>query len=406
MTHESARTSPEVSPTVEARLQAVEAQVHALQMALRQARALFHDAPQAALLVNAQGRIVETNAQATALFGSTAALLQGRPLLNLFPPTAHSACTALLERVFHHRSPEGAELQLVGAGGQVLEVLVAAALHPSEGQEPLCQLMLTDVTAFKAAHQVLLDATQAQERDIQLLTVKLRQLGEEFRNVMLLSEGELSTTLTRAQNFLTLYERQSDLDERRRSLRNVTTAVQQTQGLLDSLKQYMQARTIRARPQHVNLNRVIREVLKDTADLRLDRDVQVSHMPLPSVVGDSRVLHIILHEYVANALKFTRVRSQARLHVLVKETDTEHWTGVEDNGVGFNMRQKEQVFDLFSRLHPSELYEGTGLGLAVVRSLCERFGGRAWAEGKVNQGATFWLAWPKTPHSDGITGVS
>lgn len=182
--------------------------------------------------------------------------------------------------------------------------------------------------------------------------------------------------------------------------------MQQTQGLLDSLKQYMQARTIRARPQHVNLNRVIREVLKDTADLRLDRDVQVSHMPLPSVVGDSRVLHIILHEYVANALKFTRVRSQARLHVLVKETDTEHWIGVEDNGVGFNMRQKEQVFDLFSRLHPSELYEGTGLGLAVVRSLCERFGGRAWAEGKVDQGATFWLAWPKTPHSDGITGVS
>jgi len=253
---------------------------------------------------------------------------------------------------------------------------------------------------------VLLDATQTQERTVQMLTLKLRQLGEEFRNVMLVSEGELSTTLTRAQNFLTLHERQTDPDERQRSLHHVSMAVQQTQGLLDSLKQYMQARTIRARPQHVNLARVLREVLKDTAEARLERDVQISQGALPMVVGDSRVLHIILHEYIVNALKFTRVRPQARLHVLVKETDTEHWIGVEDNGVGFNMRQKEQVFELFTRLHASDLYEGTGLGLAVVRSLCDRFGGRAWAEGKVDQGATFWFAWPKVPHSDAGSGLS
>lgn len=134
--------------------------------------------------------------------------------------------------------------------------------------------------------------------------------------------------------------------------------------------------------------------------------MQVSQGALPAVTGDSRVLYIILHEYVMNALKFTRVRPQARLHVMVKETEAEHWIGVEDNGIGFNVRQKEQVFDLFTRLHSSDLYEGTGLGLAVVRSLCERFGGRAWAEGKVDQGATFWFAWPKAPQADGVTGLS
>ncbi|WP_103129458.1 sensor histidine kinase [Deinococcus aerius] len=94
------------------------------------------------------------------------------------------------------------------------------------------------------------------------------------------------------------------------------------------------------------------------------------------------------HEDVHNALKFTRTRPQARLRVLVQEAGAEYHIGVEDNGVGFNQRQKDKVFELFGRLHPSGVYEGTGIGLALVRRLCERFGGRAWGEGRVDQGAT------------------
>ncbi|WP_268239061.1 sensor histidine kinase, partial [Deinococcus malanensis] len=94
---------------------------------------------------------------------------------------------------------------------------------------------------------------------------------------------------------------------------------------------------------------------------------------------------------------YTRTRAEARLHLHVRETEAEFVIGVEDNGVGFDMRHKERLFRLFQRQHPSSVYEGSGLGLAVVRRVTERFGGRAWGEGAVNRGSTFWFAWPRQP---------
>lgn len=113
--------------------------------------------------------------------------------------------------------------------------------------------------------------------------------------------------------------------------------------------------------------------------------------------GDSQALYLALDEYVANALKFTRGQEKARIHVTVREVEGEYHLGVEDNGTGFNMRSKGKLFRLFGRLHSSKYYEGTGIGLVTVKRVCERFGGRVWGEGKVDQGATFWFAWPKQP---------
>ena len=157
----------------------------------------------------------------------------------------------------------------------------------------------------------------------------------------------------------------------------------------------MQVRFMRTPTRSVNLNQVLREALKDIENQKTGRDVQITTVPLPTVEGDSQVLQIILGEYLSNALKFTRTRPRARLSILLEEDDTEYRIGVQDNGVGFNMRQKEKAFELFERLHSSQQYEGTGLGLTAVRRLCARFGGRAWGEGKVDQGATFWFSWPK-----------
>jgi light-regulated signal transduction histidine kinase (bacteriophytochrome) len=132
--------------------------------------------------------------------------------------------------------------------------------------------------------------------------------------------------------------------------------------------------------QRVDLQRAFQEVLKDAQPYMVDRVVQITHDPLPTVQGDSQALYLALDEYVAKALKFTRGQEKARIHV-----------------TGFNMRSKGKLFRLFGRLHSSKYYEGTGIGLVTVKRVCERFGGRVWGEGKVDQGATFWFAWPKQP---------
>ncbi|WP_200939724.1 ATP-binding protein, partial [Deinococcus sp. Leaf326] len=100
---------------------------------------------------------------------------------------------------------------------------------------------------------------------------------------------------------------------------------------------------------------------------------------------------------IGNAVKFTQGQHPARIHVCMKNHEQDFVVCVRDNGVGFNMRQKDRLFGMFQRLHPAEDFSGVGMGLALVRRLVHRHGGRAWAESTPGQGATFYFALPRQP---------
>ncbi len=184
------------------------------------------------------------------------------------------------------------------------------------------------------------------------------------------------------------------------SLLHTERALQQTFALMSSMDRYMRARRAPLNLRPLDVNALWPEVIRAVAPLLTERPVELTHDPLPVVEGDRQALEDILIELVSNALKFTRSRPVAHVHLLVQETDAAHHLGVQDNGVGFNPTLLPRLFQLFSRGHPSSQYEGAGLGLAVVRWRVERVGGRAWGEKAEDQGATFWIAWPKHPTVD------
>lgn len=378
----------------------LEGQGRAAPSELQLARALFHHAPNAALTVTRQGRVQHVNVRACTLLECEVEALQDRSFTHSLAPASHATFAALLKRVFDTPGSHDAVVQLLRRDGSVRDVIVEAAEVQVDGALPSCHLALTDVTASWAAQRHLLDENEVLKRKLQERTARVRSLHEEFEQLVGATDTQLRDALTQAQNFMWLHRRRAEHEEaweENGNLARADEAVQQGMALLDSLARYMRTSRLRVRVRGVDLNDVLREVRKDLQPHLLDREVQLSSMTLPTVQGDPQVFQLVLFEYLSNALKFSRSHTATKLQVHVKEMESEYHVGVEDDGVGFNMRSRSKLFQPFGRLHPAGAYEGTGIGLVTVRRLCERFGGRVWAEGKVDQGAIFWFAWPKVP---------
>lgn len=163
--------------------------------------------------------------------------------------------------------------------------------------------------------------------------------------------------------------------------------------LIDDLLAYSRLGRAELHPVAVPLATLLEQVLQDLAGEESDRTVEWHIAPLPTIVGDPTLLRVALQNLLSNALKFTRHRHPAIIEV-GSRTEAGITFFIRDNGAGFDMRFKDKLFKPFQRLHPQEDYEGTGIGLANVQRVVTRHGGRAWAEGVPDQGATFYLFIP------------
>jgi light-regulated signal transduction histidine kinase (bacteriophytochrome) len=146
----------------------------------------------------------------------------------------------------------------------------------------------------------------------------------------------------------------------------------------------------------VDLNEMVREVIRC---LKVDgsRSIEWSVEPLPRVEADASMIFRVMQNLLENAVKFTRPRDPARIEVWADDIPAEHVVHVRDNGVGFDPTYAGKLFGMFQRLHAWEDFEGSGIGLASVRRIVGRHGGRVWARGQIDQGATFSFSLPKIP---------
>jgi light-regulated signal transduction histidine kinase (bacteriophytochrome) len=117
---------------------------------------------------------------------------------------------------------------------------------------------------------------------------------------------------------------------------------------------------------------------------------------LPHASGDRAMMRQVFVNLLSNALKFSRKREPARIKVGCSIEGDETVYYVQDNGAGFDMQFADKLFGVFQRLHGVTEFEGTGIGLAIVKRIVARHGGRVWAEGKVDEGATMYFALPRT----------
>jgi signal transduction histidine kinase len=171
----------------------------------------------------------------------------------------------------------------------------------------------------------------------------------------------------------------------------VSNSAKRLGALIDDLVVFAKMGRREKQETDVNMNLLVSEVLEESSQYANERDIEWKVGQLPMVSGDRTLLKQVWTNLVSNAVKYTRNRACAKITIASTESANEYCFSVQDNGAGFDMRYADKLFGIFQRLHQPEEFEGTGLGLANVRRIVARHGGITWAEGKVDEGATFYF---------------
>ena len=189
-------------------------------------------------------------------------------------------------------------------------------------------------------------------------------------------------------------------EDGRRQLRIISESAQRMGELIDDLLAFSRLSRQPLNKRPINAGRLAREVWDSLADDRRDREVEISFGDLPACAGDPALLRQVWFNLLANALKYSRRRSVTRIEVGASAGDRGIAYYVRDNGAGFDMRYADKLFGVFQRLHRAEEYEGTGVGLAIVRRIIDRHGGQVWAEAAPDRGATFYFTLEAESHHE------
>jgi PAS domain S-box-containing protein len=342
----------------------------------------------ATFMLNADGRIASWNPGAQKMLGYAPNEILGREFAELFGSESHiqGAPRELIDAAVRNGRVE-TNTSLIGKNAGIREMFTTVIalrgqstrvrgflciLHNQTGPERVQENFPNRIARLEAGVREMEDFAHAIALDLQLPLRHIESCSQ------LLLKSAASRHDSKSQSYL----------------KSISEASHRMARLVDDLLAF--SRIGRAEMYHLSLSLkdIVKEVIHELRHEAEGRKVEWVIGNLPQVMGDSVMLWHVMMNLISNALKFTRTRDQARIEIGSSDSGKEHTIFVRDNGVGFDSHSVGKLFAVFKRLHSDE-FEGTGVGLAKVRRIIERHGGRVWAEGETGEGATFYFTLPK-----------
>lgn len=233
--------------------------------------------------------------------------------------------------------------------------------------------------------------------DLKYHVVQLEESNRELDAFSYSVSHDLRSPLRHMAGFMELLQKRAwpQMDETNRHYMTIISESSIRMGvLIDDLLAFSRIGRSEMRTVAIRVKQIVQEAIGELREETKERDIAWKIGELPEIHGDPSLLRLVLVNLISNALKFTRPRPRAEIEIGCTEEEDEFVFFVKDNGVGFDMNYAEKLFGVFQRLHHRDEFEGTGIGLANVRRIVSRHGGRAWAVGSLDHGATFYFSLP------------
>ncbi len=396
---------------------------------------LFDSAPAAYFSVGIDGLIKGANKAAENLTGYRSEELQKMKVFNLYAEESKEKAKGLFEKFKRGISWENEEMIYERKGGQKIHGLLSISLIKDENGLVLeSRSVVVDITERKQVEEELEKHRNHLEEMVGIRTAELdkrisevEQLNSAMVNLMEDLRVSNDSLVTRTQQ---LVEANKELDafaysvshDLRAPLRAIDgfsqmltedygdkldeggqhqldviqNSARQMGQLIDDLLAFSRLGRRELKMSNINIQSLAEEVFEQQQISETERTTQLAVEELPQAIGDRAMIREVLVNLFSNALKYSASQDSSFIGVAGRVEGDESIYSVKDNGVGFDMKYADKLFQVFQRLHSTEEFEGTGIGLALVQRIVHRHGGRVWAEGKVDEGATFYFSLPRS----------
>jgi PAS domain S-box-containing protein len=372
---------------------------------LREAYGLLHTVtesiPDAVFVKDSDGRYLMINAAGARLLGEQPAeqVLGKRDADFLPPEVASQVMDEDREVMAQGESRTLEETQTLATGARTLLSTKAPYRNP-HGEIAGVLGIRRDITERKRAEEEIRRLNALLEQRVSQRTAQLEATNKELEAFSYSVSHDLRAPLRAIDGFsqALIEDYQDRLDEPgRQHLARVRAGTQRMAGLIEDLLRLSRIARAEMRRGPVDLSALADAVVADLRRAEPQRRVEVAIQPGLSAEGDADLLRIVLVNLLSNAWKFTGRQPAARIELGAADAGGERAFYVRDNGAGFDMAYAHKLFGAFQRLHATEEFPGTGIGLATVQRIVHRHGGRVWAEGALNRGATFHFTLPSSP---------
>jgi PAS domain S-box-containing protein len=334
------------------------------------------------------------NRAAEELYGWRAEEVIGRRSYELLKTVFPAPLDELQEQLLRTGHWEG-ELTRTKADGSSVTVACRWALR-RDGQDQAVSILETnnDISARKHREEEIRRLNRELERRADELEIANKELESFAYSV----SHDLRAPLRHVVGYGELLQKQafSSLDDKsRRYMKTILESAKRMGNLIDDLLAFSRIGRAETKKTKVDLTQLANEVVAELGQETKGRDIVWKIGVLPNCRGDRSMLKLVLVNLISNAVKFTRLRSPAEVEIGCTDRPNRTEVFVRDNGAGFDMRYVHKLFGVFQRLHSTEEFEGTGIGLATVQRIIHRHGGQVRAEGALDHGATFYFSVPE-----------